>query len=176
MSKHRNKIFASIVILFTVTMLVSAPFLPVKANPKFVIAIDYPSPNGNGISDISAYVDSVYTAKMYMNPDEFPTWDVNTSLEVEVGVNITLAVFCWINGTDTGISSLAEGLNIMRHNVTVICNNGTTIFSQQNFTYITGADAGAPMYFYRHDVILDFVPSYGGIYITIVTFEIYGWF
>ena len=176
MSKHRKKIPGIAILLIMITMLLVASIPPAKANPKFVIAYDFPSPNGNGISDISAYVDSVYTAKMYMNPDEYPEWDVNTSLEVEVGVNITLAVFCWINGTDTGISSLAEGLNIMRHNVTVICNNGTTIFSQQNFTYITGADAGAPMYFYRHDVILDFIPSYGGIYITIVTFEIYGWF
>ena len=166
-----KKAIASIAIIVTLLIL-AVPIQPVKA--QFVIAAyTYPTDNGNGIAYIQAYVDSVYNGTMYYNPDSYPNDTAINPLEVEAEVNITLAVFCWVNGTFTGISSLAEGLNIIRHNVTVTCQNGTTIFSQSNFTYITGSDGSAPMYFYRYDVILDFLPVYDEVYTVTVTYEVY---
>ncbi len=168
-----RKIAASVGIVVMLFVLV-APVPQAKA--QFVIAAyTYDeSTNGNYIAYIWAEYDSVVNDTMYYNPVSYPNATNALVLETEVGVNITLAVFCWVNGTDTGISSLSEGLNIMRHNVTVVCNNGTTIFSKQNFTYIAGGAGDAPMYFYRHDVILDFVPAWGEFYTVTIIYEIFG--
>jgi len=142
-------------------------------NPKFVIAYDFDtSKNGNYIAYITAYLDSVPNETIYRNPISYDSPGTNP-LEVEAGVNITLSMECWLNATFTGISSLAEGLNIIRHSVVVTCINGTTVFSQQNFTYISGLDAFAPMYIYKHQVILDFVPERGDYYTVIVTYEVF---
>ena len=147
---------------------------PAKANPQFVMAAyTYPSNNGNAISYITVYIDGVANGTMYYNPDSYPTSTGVSPLEVTGGVNLTLGVFCWVNSTYVDISSLAEGLNIMKHNVSVVCSNGTEIFSKQNFTYITGTDANTPMYFYRHDVILDFVPQDGEVYTVTVVYELF---
>ena len=173
MFKHRKKIIAIVSMLFVCSVLiVSIP--ETKAQARFIIAdYTYPSNNGNGIAYIHAYLDGAFNATMYKNPDSYPDEEVTNHLDVGIGVNITLAVFCWLNGTHADISSLVEGKTIIRHSVTVTSNNGSTIFSQQNFTYIVGGDGDAPMYFYRYDVILDFLPVAGDIYTVIVTYEIF---
>jgi len=169
----RTKLFAWVAVMSLVLMIGFSTIPPAKA--QFIIAdYTYPSNNGNGIAYIHAYLDGAFNASMYKNPDSYPGEEVTNPLEVESGVNITLAVFCWLNGTHTNISSLVEGKTVIRHSVTVTITNGSTIFSQQNFTYIVGGDGDAPMYFYRYDVILDFLPVAGEIYRVIVTYEIYG--
>ena len=169
----RTKLFAWVAVMSLVLMIGFSTIPPAKA--QFIIAdYTYPSNNGNGIAYIHAYLDGAFNASMYKNPDSYPGEEVTNPLEVESGVNITLAVFCWLNGTWAGIASLVEGKNVIRHSVTVSVTNRTTIFSQQDFTYIIGTDGGAPMYFYRYDVILDFVPVMGEIYTVTVTYEIFG--
>ena len=169
----RTKLVACGVVMVLVVM-IGFSTIP-QAQAQFVIAdYTYSTTNyGNSIAYIHAYIDSEFNASMYKDPDSYPGESVTNPLEVAGGVNITLAVFCWVNGTVTGISSLSEGLTIMRHRVTVTGQNGTTIFSQQNFTYIIGSDGDAPMYFFRHDVILDFVPVQGQIYTATVVYEVF---
>ena len=167
----RKKLLGIAVIACVCTMLL-VTIQPARA--QFVIAdYEFPADNGNGIAYIKAFIDGVASDTMYYDPDSYPTNTEVNPLAIDAGVSITLELECWINGTFTGISSLAEGVNIMRHSVVVTCSNGTTIFSQQNFTYIIGGGGDAPMYFYRHDVILDFVPDYGQVYTATVIYELY---
>ena len=114
----RKKACALSVVLVLLVMIGVSTIPPAKA--QFIIAdYTYPSNNGNGIAYIHAYLDGAFNASMYKNPDSYPGEEVTNPLEVESGVNITLAVFCWLNGTHTNISSLVEGKTVIRHSVTV---------------------------------------------------------
>ena len=171
--KNRNKGYVIGIALLLSTLLLFVPVQPAKA--QFVLAYDYSSDNyGNAIAYICAYFDGDFNGTMYYDPDSYPTSTGINPLETYEGINITLAVFCWLNGTYAGVSSLAEGQTVIKHNVSVALTNGTVIFSQQNFTYNIGGDGNAPMYFYRYDIDLDFEPLSGQIYTVTVIYEVFG--
>ena len=170
--KNKKTLYVIGIALLLSTLVFFVPTQPAKA--QFVLAdYTYPPPNGNGIAYIKAFVDGEYAATMYNNPDSYPTATPTNPLDIDAGVAIRLELECWINGTFVDISSLSEGRNVMRHSVIVTLVNGTTVFSQQNFTYVTGTDAFAPMYNYKYSVILDFVPENGEYYTATLTYELW---
>jgi len=125
--------------------------------------------DGTGFSRIDAYIDEVFGQTMYDYDG-----DGNSILEIDDSVtNITLLVDCWLNATALGISTLLEGKNIIRHNITVTSINGTSVFSQLNLTYISCADYGANVFLYQYSVYLDFTIVYGEIYTVILIYEIF---
>jgi hypothetical protein len=127
------------------------------------------SDSGTGFFMIDAYIDEVFTHTFY-DIDE----GLNSTLEIDPSVtNITLLIQCWLNATAYDVSSVAEGKNIIRHNVTVTNTNGTVVFSQNNFTYLSGFDYGDGLFLYQYSVQLDFTLTYGEIYRTIITYEVY---
>ena len=82
-------------------------------------------------------------------------------------------VFYYANITTLGASDSADGLNYIRHNVTVrLAINNTVVFSKQNFTYIqtTGDD---PIYIYKHSVDLSFTREQGVIYTLDLMIELW---
>jgi len=173
--KKKEKIIACWLVVMTLLMCVSiVPVQPAKA--QFVIsAYTYDeSNNGHYIAFISAYYDGVHNGTIYYNPISHPN-DTASDLpkELYIGTNLTIYASCWLNGTHAGIGSLSEGLNVIRHNVTVVCNNGSVVFSQQNFTNTASTDGNAPMYFYVHGVIIDFEFVQGEIYTVIITYEVF---
>ena len=173
--KNRKKAYVIGIALLLSALVLFVPTQPAKA--QFVLAYTFSPDNyGNGISYISAYFDGDWNGSMYKDPYNFdiPPETTTNPMETFEGTNITLGVFCWLNGTYAGISSLVEGKTVLKHNVSVLHSNGTVIFSQQNFTYISGADSLAPMYFYRYDVILDFAPVSGVVYTVTVIYEVFG--
>jgi len=95
--------------------------------------------------------------------------DVTFDLEY-VGSAIRLTVYSWLNSAITGATDTNDGKNYQQHNVVVTASNGTILFSQQNFTYVTAYDI-EPMYYYQYEVILNFLPQAGDIYIVAVTYE-----
>ena len=170
--KNRNKLVAWVVLMISLVAIGFTTIPPAKA--QFILAdYVYPPPNGNGIAYISIFIDGDYVDTMYNNPDSYPTATPTNPLDIDAGVTMTLQLECWINGTFMDISSLAEGLLIMRHSIVITRINGTTVFSQQNFTYVSGTDAFAPMYNYKYTVILDFVPEHGEYYTATVTYELW---
>jgi len=170
--KNRNKIYVLSIALLLSTLLLFVPVQPAKA--QFVLSYDYSPDNfGNAIAYIHAYYDDDWNGTLYYDPDSYPGDTATNPIETYEGTNITLAVFCWLNGTFADTASVAAGKLVIRHNVSVLMTNGTVIFSQQNFTYVIGADF-APMWFYRYDVILDFVPVSGQTYTVTVIYEVYG--
>ena len=127
------------------------------------------SESGTGFSRIDAYVDEVFAQTLYDMDGEG-----NPIIEIEDTVtNITLLVDCWLNSTTYEISTLAEGKNIIRHNITVISTNSTVVFSQANLTYIASADYGDNVFLYQYSVYLDFTVMYGEIYTATITYEIF---
>lgn len=125
--------------------------------------------DGTGFSKIDAYVDEVFSQTMYDADGED-----NSILNINgTSTNITLLVDCWLNSTTYEISTLAEGKNIIRHNVTVTSINNTIVFSQANLTYISSADYGDNVFLYQYSVQLDFTVVYGEIYTVIITYEIF---
>lgn len=170
--KNKNKIIGLVSIAFVLSMLVVA--IPqVKANPQFVLAYDYILPDGNGVSQISVLIDGVQNGTMYYASDPYPTYTADNPKDIDVGVNLTLIVRSWVNATFCDIATYAEGYNIIRHSIVVTCTNGTTVFSQQNFTYWSGTDYYDPMFHYEYWVYLDFVPTYGEVYTATVVYELY---
>ena len=168
LKKHRVLSAISLIALVSL-LLVATP----QRGAAFVLAYDYdPANNGNYIAYIGAYIDGVSNGTVYYNPVSYPN-STAVSLEVERGDNLTLAVFCWMNNTQVGASSLADGLRYIRHNITISTPTNQSVFSQQNFTYILGTDGNDPMYFYRHDVILDFDFTDGEIYTVVISYEVY---
>ncbi len=127
------------------------------------------SEDGTGFSRIDAYLDEIFTQTLY-DLDE----GLTPVLEIDETVtNITLWIDCWLNSTTYGVSTIAEGKNIIRLNITVTSTNGTLVFSQANLTYISGFDYGDNVFLYQYSVQLDFTISYGNIYTVVLTYEVY---
>ena len=174
--KNKKTLYVIGIALLLSTFVLVVPIQPAKA--QFVLAYDFSPDNyGNAIAYITAYYDGAWNGSMYKDPDSYPFDTTTNPKETFEGINITLAVFCWLNGSHTEISSIAEGKTVLRHNVSVLMTNGTVIFSKQNFTYVIGADGfgdSGEMYFYRYDVVLDFVPISGEVYTITVIYEVFG--
>ena len=86
---------------------------------------------------------------------------------------IKLRVYSWINSTFLNLSDTTEGKLYQQHNVTVT-NQGNTIFHQQNISWFYDDDSiDPPMWFYGYEVVLNFLPVSGEIYIVTVTYEVY---
>jgi len=128
----------------------------------------YPD-DGTGFYTIGAYIDEVFTHTFY-DVDE----GTNSTLYIDTSVtNITLLVDCWLNGTTYGVSTVAEGSDIIRHNVNVSMPSNSSVFTQANFTYLFGVDYGDGLFLYRHSVQLDFTVIPSIIYTVVVDYEIF---
>lgn len=126
-------------------------------------------PDGTGFSKIDAHIDEAFSQTLYDFEGEG-----DSIIEIDDTVtNITLLVDCWLNSTTFGISTLAEGKNIIRLNVTVTSVNSTVVFFQANLTYLASADYGESVFLYQYFVYLDFTIMYGEIYTAIITYEIF---
>lgn len=146
-----------------------------QSTAQFVLAVDswsYPDEYGQGLQrvDIVFANGTTYDVCGWFYPYETFTnfesdeWFFNTSMIVSVGT--------WLNSTLVGVATLEDGLNYIRHSITVSIL-GETVFSQQNFTYDTGLDAAAPMYYYAHNITLNCFNTYGAIYEITVDYEVY---
>lgn len=166
----RNRIVASVGLIMLVSIfLIVTP----TRGAKFVLASwDFPDEYGQGIDALTVYENSTGSWNIVGGFSPNVVYNEGAGFNWSVGLGIKIRVFCWLNSTHVGISSTAEGQNYLRHNVTVTTNNGTTVFSLQNFTYYN-AGAVAEMYEYHYDVILNFFPEAGEIYTATITYEIY---
>lgn len=126
----------------------------------------YPQ-DGMGFDKIDVYVDEVFAQTLYdMDQKTNPALYVNVTAS-----NITLFIDCWLNATTCGITTVAEGQDIIRHNLTITATGGTVVFSKENLTYITGADYGANVFLYQYSILLDFALVSGEIYSITITYD-----
>ena len=132
------------------------------------VHFDIPA-DGYGFSTIEAYIDEAYAHTFYDVVSGY-----NSSLEIGLTVtNITLVIQCWVNGTLFDIATVEEGINRIRHNVTVTSSNNTIVFSQSNFMYSWGIEYSDDLFLYEYWVELDFVLVSAEIYTVIITYEVF---
>lgn len=132
------------------------------------IIVDTPT-NGYGFSTIDAYIDEEFTHTFYDVVSGY-----NSTLEIDSTVtNITLVIQCWLNGTLFDIDTVSDGVNKLRHNVTVTNSNSTVMFAQSNFTYCWGIDYMEGLFLYQYRVQLDFTVEMGQIYMAIISMEVF---
>ena len=173
MSK-RKIITVALLGLFICSLLILVPVQPVqqeiqKGTSTFVISSwSYPDEYGQGISGIFITENSTGDWLTFGTID----YDDVTEIEWNASLFIRLTCFAHFNNTLVGAVDVADGKNYHRHNVTVT-SSGVTVFSQQNFTYISGIDYSDPIWDYSYFVILNFLPEQGQIYVVTVTYEVF---
>ena len=164
-----KKAGALIVVLLTLGLLfVSIP--QAKANPQFALASweEYDE-YGQGIYQFNIYENSKGSWVQVGGNERYyetSTFDWNASLFIK------LISWTHFNNTLVGAINEADGQNYQLHNVTVT-NARTTVFSQENFTYVTVQDIGFPLWTYAYEVVLNFIPEQGQIYTVTVTYEVF---
>ena len=161
---------ACIIVMILGVLMVST--LSAAQDPEFFLAEwDYPDEYGQGIRGVRTYENSTgsWVHFYYCHYDD--TYD---TYEWNVSVAVKLEVHSMINSTRVGATTDDEGKLYQRHHVLVQSSNGTTIFSQQNFTFIDVDNSTyAPLWLYRYEVVLEFLPELGEFYTATVTYEIF---
>jgi len=163
---HKKKISVLVILAVSMMLVVSVP----TAKARFVLAEwDFPDEYAQGITFFNIYENSTGSWVQVGG-----NWRYYETSNLEWYANASIKLTCWtiFNHTLTGAVSIADGKDYQKHNVTVT-NVGTTIFSQQNFTYNTGQDLGDGIYRYAYDVVLNFKPESGQIYVVTVTYEVF---
>ena len=160
----------AIIIMALICLVGVATIQPAKANPQFIISSwEYPDEYGQGINLFAFYENSTGAWVEYgdaYEPDQSYIVNWNTS------GSIKLRCYAFLNSTLTGAIDEDDGKNYLRHNVTVT-SAGQSIFSQSNFTYYNFADILDPMWYYGYEVVLNFLPLEGQVYIVTVTYEVF---
>ena len=140
--------------------------------PKFIIASwSYPDEYGQGILQIQVEENS--TIPGVWEPVELRHYYENQEYDWNASLFIRLRIWVWMNNSVVEAEDLDDGWNYQQLAVTVKIDNGTTVFSQQNFTHHVCYDTFDPMWDYQWYVILNFLPETGFIYIATITYEIY---
>jgi len=138
----------------------------------FVLASwSFPDEYGQGIEGFEIFENSTAS---WVQWNGYQTHEDLGIFEWNGSVFIKLRCWTWYNSTLTGAENNPDGQNTQQHNVIVTNQAGSTIFSQQNFTYYY-RDAGIdpPLWFYGYEVVLNFLPLYGEYYTVTVLYEIF---
>lgn len=145
-----------------------APIITTGMNPEYATFTlsfeDTPDEYGQSLYAVTVFENS--TGAWERVYEEF-----GTTFEWEPNVCAELHVFTTLNDTLVGCASTAEGQLYLQHAVDVTLYNGTSVFSQSNFTYYDGVDAG--LYYYEYTVILEFLPQMGAVYTITISYQIY---
>ena len=176
MNRKKISVSVSIIMILTLSILVASNYPPestvkeLEQPAKFVLASwDYPDEYGQGVEGFWIYENSTSEwVKVY----EVYYDNISSIFEWNASVGIKLRCWALLNATLTGSSTKDIGKNYLRHNV-IVTMLGTTVFSQQNFTFASALDEAYGIYLYAYDVVLNFLPLAGEIYTVIVTYEVW---
>ena len=175
MSK-RKLITVALLGLFICSMLILVPVQPVTqtqeetGTSQFVISSwDFPDEYGQGIQLIEVYENStaswVFVPPLhYYNNISAVEWNASVFIKLRVGV--------FLNHTLVDVVDITGGKNHIRLNVSVTSITAT-LFSQQNLTYFGYDDLFDPIWYYMYEVVLNFLPQSGEIYIVTITYEVF---
>ncbi len=139
-------------------------------NPKFVISSwDFLDEYGQGIQLIEVYENStaswVFVPPLhYYNNITEVAWNASVFIQLRVGV--------FLNHTLVDVVDITGGKNHIRLNVAVTSVT-SILFSQQNLTYFGYDDLFDPIWYYMYEVVLNFLPVVGELYVVTVTYEVF---
>lgn len=166
---YKRRIVVSVSIILIVSVLLIAT--PRQTNAQFIIASwSFPDEYGQGIYDFDVFENSTGSWQNVGGPTEY---DEENVFDWYTDSSIKIKAWSYFNSTLTGAATTNEGKLYQRHNVTVALVGGSTVFSQQNFTYLDVNTGEAPMWVYSYDVVLNFVPVGGAYYTVVVVYEIF---
>ena len=110
---------------------------------------------------------------------EYGSWDDDPGAVFPVRWNISqvmkITLYSTMNSTLLGLTNTTDlilGQNYIKHNITVTDQWGAEVFSQQNFTCDYNETYG-DLFWYRHYVILNFLPLEGEFYTVTIRTQIY---
>ena len=182
--KHKTKlsVIPTIAVILSLMIFVSTVAVTIPpAKAQFVIAWTYDSESGNGFS-YDEYGQGLFEYTLWENVTNAPNWNAvggvyyfneTASHEWEVGYGIRLDLYVWMNSTLTDASDLADGLNYIRLNVTVV-GYGVEVYSETNITnFYSSSYFDAEMWLYGYTVEPDFLPLAGIAYTATITYEVY---
>jgi len=176
----KRKITVALLGLFICSMLILVPIQPATQTQKetgtsmFVIS-SWVSDDGygQGISAIYMHENATgawlpFTSPAYIlsSDSKIITKNYTANTALRVGPTFTL------NHTLHGLANIAEGLNIIRSNVTVYNITGL-VFSENNITMVSGGDQTATTYWYYAYSAFDFLIAMGEIYTVTITYEVF---
>jgi hypothetical protein len=168
----RNRIVASVGLIMLVSIFLIVTPTPTRGAQFVLASWDFPDEYGQGIDALTVFENSTGSWLIIGGFSPNVVYNGGAEFNWSVGLGIKIRAFSFLNSTRVGVYSTDQGKNYLRHNVTVTRINGTTVFSQQNFTYYN-AGAVAEMYEYHYDVILNFYPEAGEIYTVTITYEVF---
>jgi hypothetical protein len=159
----QKKVSAILIAIFVCALLVVTP---VKA--QFIVASwEYPDEYGQGISTIMLYEDGDLEGFCNYN-------NASNEFIISEGDNITLRVTTYINQTVVGVGTVEAGKAYIRHSIVISTPSNSSFFSQQNFTYYSGALVPPTnRIVYTYTVWLNVVWVAGTTYTATITFEVF---
>jgi hypothetical protein len=143
---------------------------PVKA--QFILADwDHPDEYGQGIDE---YVLSENSTGSWVPFDGVYYTDSHTISAQWNASNAGLKIYVstWLNMTLTGAIDGDDGKRYHRHNISV-SYLGSIIFNQQNLTYVEHGGLIGTLRNYGYEVIFNFIPQGGSIYVITITYEVF---
>lgn len=164
----KKKIVSTVFIVACISLMLVV--IPQAKGVQFYLATwSYPDEYGQGIH--TWYADSnatgswvTFEAANYLESTGPIPWNVSQAIRIMVWASM--------NRTLLGLNDTDVGKNHIQHNVTVTDQWDIEVFSQQNFTFDYVAVEGE-MYWYRHVVILNFLPLEGEFYTVTILCYIY---
>jgi hypothetical protein len=123
---------------------------------------------GQGISYIEVYDNSTGSFKLQENVTNSENGcGVNASCSVQLIIgyvaNHTLLYWSYADNS--------TGRNFLRFNVSVVHNNGTEIFTQQNGTYVSNRYIGNDLFVFEHSIVLNFETEYSTVYDVTIQYD-----
>lgn len=162
-----TKMIIPLVLIFGILLIVPVQPVQAKLNIFYISALDE---YGQGISPSGIDVFENSTGSwQYVDP----FGGIPDPLNCTYGNFLKFRIETRMNSTLTGATDLTDGKNYFRHNLTVTIYDGSTVFSQENFTYHNSADVSG-IYYYSYEVILNFAVQVGFVYSCYITYEIFG--
>lgn len=163
----------TLLLLILVLSLPAVTYIAPQSKPDhslFVLSSwDYPDEYGQGIDAIRLwqYLSGSWQS---LTPFDYGNTGNDTFVISETGP-LTVQVKGYVNATHVGASTLAEGQNYVRHSALVTTPSNISVFSLQNFTYVTATDSLSPMFYYFYNATLNFTPQPATIYTCEITME-----
>ena len=180
-----NKIFTLMLVSVVIIALSFSVITPIAQNEiskepaKFAIAWTYDDISGS----FDEYGQGFYEYYVSENITNSPHWisvggiryfNQSTVISWEVGVPIQIRIFCFMNSTLTGATTLDDGLNYQRVNVTVTGFLNEVLYEEDDITnFYKSSFFDAEMWFYGYETILGFLPEEGVTYKVSFTYEVY---
>ena len=166
---YKKVIIPTILIISCISLMLIV--IPQAKGTQFYLAEwDFPDEYGQGVS--TWYAQSNATGSWVDIASNGYTSDPEPPIPWNVSQVIRILIWSSMNRTLLGLNDTDIGKNHVQHNVTVTDQWDIEVFSQQNFTFFD-VNVEDDLYWYRHTVILNFLPLEAEFYTVTILCEIY---